>query len=265
MLFGHKETLALIALLQLVLAGDHEANNDLPRRHAHHHHANDHHGDLHQRHADVHLDRRNVKAYLTQEVLEVVEYVATVWVQPPTPSTTSSSSTTTPSSTTPSVVYTTPSPPPPAPTTTSCSTTTSSQQAPPPAPTTSSTTPAAQPTQASGGGGSSPYGSGPFSGQATYYAPGMGSCGLTSSSTDMICALAKTTMLKTSPANPNANPMCGRKIRVMSDSNPTGVELAIVDTCPGCAGAYDLDLSPAAFDQLGQEAAGVIQITWVFV
>jgi len=104
-----------------------------------------------------------------------------------------------------------------------------------------------------------------FSGDATYYATGMGSCGIMSSDTDMIAALAKGTMALTNGANPNNNPVCGKQARVFSDSNTSGILVKIVDTCPGCAGDHDLDLSPAAFDLLGSESAGRIPITWEWV
>lgn len=41
--------------------------------------------------------------------------------------------------------------------------------------------------------------------------------------------------------------------------------VAIMDTCPGCHGEYDLDLSPAAFNKLANPDVGRIKISWEFV
>ena len=38
-----------------------------------------------------------------------------------------------------------------------------------------------------------------------------------------------------------------------------------MDTCPGCQGEYDLDLSPAAFNKLANPDVGRIKISWEFV
>lgn len=105
-------------------------------------------------------------------------------------------------------------------------------------------------------------GTGDHSGDGTYYATGLGSCGITSNDSQMVAALGYKTMDLTLGANPNNNPTCGRKVRAFSATNTEGVVVTIVDTCAGCAGADDLDFSPAAFDLLGQEAQGRIPITW---
>ena len=43
-----------------------------------------------------------------------------------------------------------------------------------------------------------------------------------------------------------------------------GVTVTIVDRCPVCA-QYDLDLSPAAYNVLGDEDAGRIEIEWSWI
>lgn len=43
------------------------------------------------------------------------------------------------------------------------------------------------------------------------------------------------------------------------------MDVAIEDTCPGCVGQFDLDLSPAAFDRLDRPEVGKIQVEWEFV
>uniref|UniRef100_A0A060TEI0 ARAD1D07700p n=1 Tax=Blastobotrys adeninivorans TaxID=409370 RepID=A0A060TEI0_BLAAD len=133
---------------------------------------------------------------------------------------------------------------PPAPTTTS---TTSQQQA----PTSSSSSAAPSSTGGSGSGET-------FSGDATYYTPGLGACGWENSESDKIVALNVAQF----GASSNGNENCGKKIRVQY--NDKEVEVEVTDKCPGCKHG-DLDLSPAAFDELADESEGRIQVTWSFV
>ncbi|ANB14453.1 hypothetical protein AWJ20_2043 [Sugiyamaella lignohabitans] len=152
-----------------------------------------------------------------------------------------------------------PAPPPPAPTTSSSTTT----PPPPPPPTTTSSPPPPPPAPSSSSASSdssdssSSSGSGEFSGQGTFYSPGMGSCGIESSDSDFIAALNAPQM--GSPANPNANPNCGKKAIVYSGGK--SVTVTIVDKCPSCAYG-SLDLSPAAFNELADPSAGRIDISW---
>lgn len=195
---------------------------------------------------------------------------------------------------------------------------------------------------ASGGGGGGGGGSGEeFEGEATFYAPGLGSCGTEATDADFVAALSKVLFDATGATNSNNNPYCGRKALVRaasggsrrrwqwegnsnitggpqnwdktrndrwsrrsavsletdergptpsrneSDSKPLngdgpsmpgitppptigpwkrqagggGVTITIVDRCPVCA-QYDLDLSPAAYNILGDADAGRIPIRW---
>jgi len=59
--------------------------------------------------------------------------------------------------------------------------------------------------------------------------------------------------------NPNANPLCGKRIRVTRGG--ATVVVSVVDSCPGCQ-PTDLDLSPSAFDMLAREAEGRVVGTW---
>ncbi|KAG0033801.1 hypothetical protein BGZ81_007270 [Podila clonocystis] len=63
------------------------------------------------------------------------------------------------------------------------------------------------------------------------------------------------------------NPFCGRRVRVVNRNHPGRVVIGrIVDKCPGDECAFgSLDLSPAAFRQLGHLDTGVLNITWNFV
>ncbi|OAD68594.1 hypothetical protein PHYBLDRAFT_103777, partial [Phycomyces blakesleeanus NRRL 1555(-)] len=96
-----------------------------------------------------------------------------------------------------------------------------------------------------------------FSGDGTFYAVGLGSCGTDDGNTDLVAALNAPQMQN--GANPNNNPICGRRAVV---KGPKGsVTVRIVDTCPPCQKG-DLDLSPAAFGKIADFAAGRVPITW---
>ena len=115
-------------------------------------------------------------------------------------------------------------------------------------------------TSASSSSGSG--GSGSFSGQATYYAPGLGACGQYSTSSDLICALSHGLFDSEATANPNNNPFCGRQLKITYQGQ--SVVVTAVDRCEGCS-YYDVDLSPAAFAQLAPQSLGRIDVTWEWV
>ncbi|CAG8523863.1 5482_t:CDS:2 [Ambispora gerdemannii] len=99
-----------------------------------------------------------------------------------------------------------------------------------------------------------------FSGEATYYNPGLGSCGKNSANTDMVVAINKPQW--GNPANPNKNKICGKKIRV---KGPIGsVTAKLVDMCPECPYG-NLDLSPSAFDKIAKRSAGRVRVTWKYL
>ncbi|KAI4196167.1 MAG: hypothetical protein LQ350_006715 [Teloschistes chrysophthalmus] len=107
-----------------------------------------------------------------------------------------------------------------------------------------------------------------FKGDATFYSPsvGLGSCGHQDQDTSLVAALAQGTMRQYNPSNPNNNPLCGHKVRVWRQDKPgTTVTVAIRDTCPGCKGPFDLDLSPTAFKKLANPDVGRVKIAWEFV
>jgi hypothetical protein len=168
----------------------------------------------------------------------------------PAPAVTTSSSSTPPSTPTPTpdpVSSTAPPPPAPVPVTTS------SAAPPPPAPASSSAPAAAAPAESPSSGS----GSGSISGQATFYAPGLGACGITNTASDMIAALNAPQF--GSYTNSNDDPNCGKQAQVFY--NGKSVTVTITDRCPACAYG-SLDLSPAAFNQLADPALGRIDITW---
>ncbi|KAJ2402724.1 hypothetical protein GGI23_000508 [Coemansia sp. RSA 2559] len=99
-----------------------------------------------------------------------------------------------------------------------------------------------------------------FSGDGTYFTPGLGACGKTNTEDDLIAAI-------NAPqygtfANPNTAPVCGRCALVKGSLGQ--IKVAITDKCPPCKYG-DLDLSPAAFQEIGDMEDGRIPITWSFV
>lgn len=178
----------------------------------------------------------------------------TATVTPTTTSTFVSAST----STTSSVVV-------PTPTTTSSSTsvyvaqTTSSTTSAYVAPTTSTTTPAAvaTPPAVSYGSGSGTT----YTGDITYYTPGVGSCGWTNTSSDSIVAISVSLMDTKSNGNPNTNPWCGTKI--MISYNGVETPATIVDTCMGCEIEGSLDLTESLFKAVAPNGDGRVHgVSW---
>ncbi|KAF8418493.1 RlpA-like double-psi beta-barrel-protein domain-containing protein-containing protein [Tirmania nivea] len=103
-----------------------------------------------------------------------------------------------------------------------------------------------------------------WEGDATYYDPGVGSCGNTNGPGDMIAAISYLVMDPLNPGNPNNNPICGKQIRCTRDGLKETI-ITVVDRCPVCK-AGDLDLSPAAYAALGgtiAEGRFKIQCSWV--
>jgi hypothetical protein len=107
------------------------------------------------------------------------------------------------------------------------------------------------------------------SGDLTYYEPGLGACGITSSSSDNIVAVSHYLFdAAQTGSNPNANPLCGKKIRATRFNEQTGtqrsVDLTVVDRCVGCQ-PTDLDVTTSVFDQLGPRDWGRIGVTWAWL
>ncbi|CAF1422678.1 unnamed protein product [Adineta ricciae] len=100
------------------------------------------------------------------------------------------------------------------------------------------------------------------SGEATYYAPGLGACGGYNHGNEFVVAMAAPDFDPHTPnRNPNNNRLCGRHISV---NGPRGsVTVRVVDRCPVCKPG-DLDLSPAAFDRIANRNQGRVRINWRF-
>lgn len=100
-------------------------------------------------------------------------------------------------------------------------------------------------------------------GDGTYFYPGMGACGFVSHESEYIVAVSQAVWdPQMVDANPNNNPICGKKIRAYYDGK--SVEATIVDKCMGCA-PNDLDFAPVAFTQLAHQDLGRIKIAWEWI
>ncbi|KAJ2120640.1 hypothetical protein IW147_004929 [Coemansia sp. RSA 720] len=108
----------------------------------------------------------------------------------------------------------------------------------------------------SGGGSSGET----FSGDGTYYTPGLGSCGKTNTDSDLIAAINAPQY--GTYANPNLAEVCGKCALVKGSKGE--VKVTITDRCPVCKHG-DIDLSPSAFEKIGEFDDGRIPITWSFV
>ncbi|KAI0640559.1 RlpA-like double-psi beta-barrel-protein domain-containing protein-containing protein [Trametes meyenii] len=94
-----------------------------------------------------------------------------------------------------------------------------------------------------------------FTGDATFFFPGLGACGRTNKNSDLIVALNPVEYAK------GAN--CFRNIDVHYKGK--SVRATVVDLCPSCADG-SIDLSPAAFDKLAPESVGRLHgVQWNFV
>ncbi|KAI9857786.1 MAG: hypothetical protein M1813_008037 [Trichoglossum hirsutum] len=103
-------------------------------------------------------------------------------------------------------------------------------------------------------------------GDLTYYDPGLGACGITSTNKDLICALSYHLFDAASVGpNPNANPLCGRKLWFTRSGGGERVVVEVVDRCPGCQGEGDLDVSEAAFTKVADLAEGRVGMEWGWI
>lgn len=104
---------------------------------------------------------------------------------------------------------------------------------------------------------------GPYSGDLTYYAPGLGACGITSSSSDNICAVSHIIFdAAQTGSNPNANPLCGLKIRLRR--NDESADVTVVDRCVGCK-ATDIDTTTSVFGELAEIDQGRVAVDWAWL
>ncbi|KAK7978695.1 hypothetical protein PG988_006185 [Apiospora saccharicola] len=120
-----------------------------------------------------------------------------------------------------------------------------------------------------------PSNHGVFTGDLTYYGPGLGACGVTSSDSDAIVSVSHITFdaagaNRGAGGNPNENPLCGKKIRIQRDYKEGGgggnhsVDVTVVDRCTGCQ-PTDLDTTITVFTQLAPEESGRVLMSWAWL
>jgi len=97
------------------------------------------------------------------------------------------------------------------------------------------------------------------SGDGTFYATGLGACGITNNDNQHIVAVSQflydTYPGYTPGGNPNNNPICGKQIQASYGGN--SVVVTVTDRCTGC-NCTSLDFAPSAFNILADPALGRI-------
>lgn len=104
-----------------------------------------------------------------------------------------------------------------------------------------------------------------YSGDATFYQPDLGACGMTNQSSEMVVAVSHLLYdsFRQDPGNPNTNDVCKKKIRATYQGR--SVDVMVVDRCVGCD-RYSLDFTLAAFQKLGRQEEGRLHgMTWTFL
>jgi hypothetical protein len=101
---------------------------------------------------------------------------------------------------------------------------------------------------------------GPYRGDLTYYAPGLGACGIMSKNGDNIVSVSHLLFDAVSKgSNPNQNPLCGKMIRARRSTG--SVDLKVVDRCTGCE-PRDLDITEKVFAKLANVDEGRVDVEW---
>ena len=101
---------------------------------------------------------------------------------------------------------------------------------------------------------------GPYRGDLTYYAPGLGACGIVSKDGDNVVSVSHLLFDAVSTSsNPNQNPLCGKMIRARRKTG--SVDLRVVDRCTGCE-PRDLDITEKVFATLADVDEGRVDVEW---
>ncbi|KAI0425026.1 RlpA-like double-psi beta-barrel-protein domain-containing protein-containing protein [Xylaria sp. FL1042] len=97
-------------------------------------------------------------------------------------------------------------------------------------------------------------------GDLTYYAPGLGACGVVNTGSDPIVAISHLIFDPRTPGgNPNNNPLCGRKIKI--HRNGKTITVTVRDRCEGCD-RFDLDVPKKQFAKLAKPRLGRVKMNW---
>ncbi|KAG0047950.1 hypothetical protein BGZ83_007102 [Gryganskiella cystojenkinii] len=102
-----------------------------------------------------------------------------------------------------------------------------------------------------------------YNGKATWFTDSYGSCNINwDGNQEPIVALNAHQM----GAQSWGNPACGKKVKITNRVNGKTVMARVVDKCPGDECAWgSLDLSPAAFKQIGDMDTGILNIEWNYI
>jgi hypothetical protein len=101
----------------------------------------------------------------------------------------------------------------------------------------------------SGSDSSNPASGKTFSGEITYFTPGMGACGETSGEGDKMVAISMALFDQYTPnGNPNKNPLCGKSL-IIKGADGSEHKATIWDRCVGCA-MDDLDMPQEFFNEV---------------
>ncbi|OJD21173.1 hypothetical protein ACJ73_07492 [Blastomyces percursus] len=104
---------------------------------------------------------------------------------------------------------------------------------------------------------------GPYTGDLTYYDPGLGACGIKSAAGEPVCAVSQYLYDAVAVGtNPNANPLCGKRVRLRRAGR--SVDVTVVDRCVGCQ-PNDIDVSLSVFTQLALEEQGRVDVQWAWL
>ncbi|ODV98073.1 hypothetical protein PACTADRAFT_47894 [Pachysolen tannophilus NRRL Y-2460] len=106
---------------------------------------------------------------------------------------------------------------------------------------------------------SSSTASGTYTGRGTYYTPSDDACGTSSTSSDLVVAIAQTLYDGLGTNGEEVSTGCGKSITASYQGK--SVTVKVVDACESCTN-NDLDFSPAAFKQLADLDIGEITINW---
>lgn len=118
-----------------------------------------------------------------------------------------------------------------------------------------------------------PSNSATFTGDLTYYAPGLGACGWDNTDADPIVAVSHILFdaagsTSSNGGNSNNNPLCGRKLRARrydsSKGQSVSIDLTVVDRCTGCQ-PTDLDTTITVFAGMADVDQGRVDVTWAWL
>ncbi|RYP19124.1 hypothetical protein DL765_003540 [Monosporascus sp. GIB2] len=91
-----------------------------------------------------------------------------------------------------------------------------------------------------------------FTGDMSWYNPGLGACGHLNSEADLVVALS---------SSEYSSDVCGRRITISGNGRTTAA--TVVDRCLSCASG-SIDVSPVVFDDIAPLELGRVQVTWEF-